>query len=135
MQFSTKKLSNLFHIDLVRLSKILEMIQFDAIMFFIALIVSSMLEKYIFKFDHKDITNVDLLLSVFCQIFFNTVVLYYLQKVVLYIPFLFPLTTDYISNYQSEKTIGATIVIGLIFYRMQPSMNDKLTLIQKRFSR
>ena len=97
-----KNVERLFRFDLIRVSKLLEITQYTIITFILAFFSGVLIDK-IFYIDIKTetidtISNVELVSKILLQILLIVIISYYIQKIVILIPFLFPLTKNYIPS-------------------------------------
>ena len=130
---SVNTLQNILHIDKIRISKLLHYCQSSIIMFIIAFILGTLIEK-VFILPTTKINNFQLLTSLFIQLSINTIAIYYLKKISFVVPSKFALTDKYINSLHNEALYGGLVGSGLILLRTQRSLYQKLEMCIERFS-
>lgn len=133
MQKTFSKTESLYRFDSFRASKLLDLVQTSIVVFVICLILGSYFDNF-FPILTNDCSNAELLTHTTLQLSLNVVLIYYIRKISENIPFLIPLSNDYISNKNGEHVLASMLMIGVIFYKPQISFQKKLNLIQERFS-
>ena len=131
-----KNVERLFRFDLIRVSKLLEITQYTIITFILAFFSGVLIDK-IFYIDIKTetidtISNVELVSKILLQILLIVIISYYIQKIVILIPFLFPLTKNYIPSMKNESIIGISLAMTMIYMSIQTNFRNKLILLKER---
>ena len=131
-----KNVERLFRFDLIRVSKLLEITQYTIITFILAFFSGVLIDK-IFYIDIKTetidtISNVELVSKILLQILLIVIISYYIQKIVILIPFLFPLTKNYIPSMKNESIIGISLAMTMIYMSIQTNFRNKLLLLKER---
>jgi hypothetical protein len=126
---------SLIRFDKIRASKLLELIQDGLIIFTLAFIIGSFLDKF-FKINKPDdeISNTRLVLEVVLQFSIIIVLAYYIGKIAQTIPFMLSLTSDYESNLKGEASSSAGLAMAIIFVGIQKNFLYKIGLLRKRFA-
>jgi hypothetical protein len=126
---------SLIRFDKIRASKLLELIQDGLIIFTLAFIIGSFLDKF-FKINKPDdeISNTRLVLEVVLQFSIIIVLAYYIGKIAQTIPFVLSLTPDYESNLKGEASSSAGLAMTIIFVGIQKNFLYKIGLLRKRFA-
>tara|TARA_B100000676_G_C18064517_1_gene839999 strand:- start:81 stop:527 length:447 start_codon:yes stop_codon:yes gene_type:complete len=137
----TKEIDSLLRFDMIRLIKILEMIQST----FIGLMISSLLsgiinkylmiefkEKYYFKDGSYFVGNKSPLLYIhlFLDIVVIVIVTYYLKKIAVIIPTPFALLDkNYIPGLKNEAAIAFTIGMNFVFRKKLVNFSKRLDVL------
>ena len=128
---NVKKLTRM---DLIRISKLLEQIQFSAIAFGFGLITGIPLNTICNVTNDEKKSNSILFFEIILHFCFVIVISYYLKKILIFIPFLFSLTPSYISNLKNEAHDGIALGLGMVFMSTQTNLHSKITLLKDRFN-
>ena len=70
--------------------------------------------------------------KILLQIILIVIFSYYIQKIVILIPFLFPLTKGYIPSMKNESIIGISLAMSMIYVSIQTNFKNKLLLLKER---
>lgn len=126
----------LLRFDLVRVSKLLEMVQDGIIVFAIAFFVGSALDRAFnsIKPVNDNMSNMELVGLLLAQFSAIIIVAYYIMKVVAVIPFFFSLSSQYVSGQKNEGLIGAGLAMAVIFVGVQKHFSTKLQILKTRFA-
>lgn len=132
----TTALERLTRFDLIRVSKLLEIIQDAIIIFAIAFYVGSALDRFFHKLkpvddNMSDMELVGILLAQFVSI---VIVAYYIRKLVDVIPFFFSLSSQYVSNQKNEAESAAGLAMSIILISVQKNFGSKLNLLKARYT-
>jgi len=123
------RLQKLFSFDLIRISKLLELIQYT-VLYSILTIPLSILVENVFPAEDKDKSSLLIFVEIVIQMVILTLLVFYIQKIVKLIPFMFPLTKNY-KPHQSFEYNGE-ITIGFIFIGTQLNIMDKIDILTER---
>lgn len=129
---SDNTLSNIFKIDRLRISKLLHYCQSSIVMFVLAFVFGTLLNKLFVR--KSPYNNFELISLTFVQLSLNTIVIYYLKKISFIIPFKLSLTDKYIPALHNEPLYGGLVGSGLILLKTQSSLYEKIDLCIQRFS-
>lgn len=131
-----KALEKLLRFDLIRASKLLEMIQGGIIIFAIAFYVGSLIDRFFNNLIVVDdnMSNAGLIGVLLGQLAVIIVTAYYIKKVSATIPFFFSLTDDYKSNMKGEANFSGGLATAIIFVSTQSSFLAKISILRKRFA-
>ena len=132
-------LKNLFRIDSIRASKLLEIGQFTILAFILGFISGSILNDYapVFQFDDdpKQSTS-ELLSDVLTNVFLISICLYYSHKILDIIrhevPFLFSLDKRYVPCMKNECIVGITLGFSLSFLSSMTDFRDKVKKLHEK---
>mgnify|MGYP003682409577 FL=1 len=135
-----KNLESLLRVDSIRLFKLLEIVYYALISFFVTLIVANILEDddtlpFIFKkYDYEKAPMGKLLIDIVIDLTFLCVFLYYLKKLLTCIPFvLAPLNNKYNPSMKGEVMVGIGLGTGIILYTSLYTIKDKLKVFDEKF--
>lgn len=124
----------LLRFDTVRVSKLLEQIQFAVIVFIIAFFVGSMTDKlFPVPKDGDKITNFDLYKDLFLQLCLIVISAYYITKLAKVIPFFFSLSEKYVPSSHGENMAGAGLAMAIIFVGVQKNFQTRIGILKNRF--
>ena len=126
--------NRLLKFDLIRVSKLLEEVQFVIIAFVISFVIGRYIDKF-FPIDSKidDISNMDLIKSITLQLALIGISGYYIMKITSIIPFVFSLTNQYIPSSHNESATGAALAMSIIFVGVQKNFQSRIGLLKTRF--
>lgn len=131
-----KNAERLFRFDLIRVSKLLEMTQYAIITFILAffsgILIDNLFYINITPENIDTITNLELITKILLQILLIVIVSYYIQKIIILIPFLFPLTKNYIPSMKNESMIGISLAMTMIYMSIQTNFRNKILLLKER---
>lgn len=132
----TSALERLTRFDLIRASKLLEITQDAIIVFVISFYLGSILDRAFNSIKPVDanMTNTELIGLLLAQFVCIVVLAYYIMKLVAVIPFMFSLSSQYISGFKNEGAIGGGIAMAIIFVGVQTHFNAKLAILKSRFA-
>ena len=133
IQYHKENLERLTRFDLVRVSKLLELIQDGLIVFVLSFYAGSAIDRLFQKADDTW-SNKDLILSLIGQFVMIVVTVYYIRKITEVIPFFFALTKEYVSNKKGEAITGYAIATSIIFVGVQKNFASKIMLLKERFA-
>ena len=131
-QYKTN-VQRLFRFDLIRASKLLEIVQFGVITFFLAFYIGSWMDS-IFPEVSEKTSNADLVRDLILQLALLLIVAYYIKKIAEVIPFLFSLSKEYKPSYKGEAAFGSAIAMVIMFASVQRKFLDKINLFKARFA-
>lgn len=127
-------IKNLLRFDTIRISKILEQIQFAVIVFIIAFFIGSSTDKlFPVQKDQQNISNFDLYKDLFLQLSLIVINSYYITKIVKIIPFFFKLSDQYIPSSRGENMIGANLAMAIILVNVQKNFQTRISILKNRF--
>lgn len=129
------RLDNIMDLSTSRIQKILEIGQYT-ILYFIMGMVAGVTLEYTFPRDNaitvKKRSLFYLIFYVSLQLVTLTIVIYYINKIVLLVPFLFKFTSYYVPGLKSEYSRGV-IALTIVFISSQPSLITRIAEIKTRF--
>ena len=132
----TTVFNQLTNISLIRAEKILEMTQSSILYFIIGLFFGIILEK-IFPTDDantvKNRTTQQLIGLIFLQLCAITIVVFYINKILPLVPFIFYIP-PYVPGLKGRNKMGGTIILTLILYRTQMSFVNRVAELIIRLS-
>jgi hypothetical protein len=127
------ELERLLRIDTVRVSKLLEQIQFAVIVFIIAFFVGSMTDRlFPIQKEAEKITDFVLYRDLFLQLCLITISAYYITKITKVIPFFFSLSDKYIPSSHGENMAGAGLAMAIIFIGVQKNFQTRIGILKNR---
>jgi hypothetical protein len=131
-----KNVERLFRFDLIRVTKLLEMTQYTLITFILAFLSGILVDNICYIDITPEtidtISNIELITKILLQIILIVIFSYYIQKIVILIPFLFPLTKGYIPSMKNESIIGISLAMSMIYVSIQTNFKNKLLLLKER---
>ena len=137
-----KNVESLLRFDIIRLFKLLEIVYYALISFFVTLLVANILEDdnympYIFKnYDYEKASIGKLLLDIIIDLSFLCVFLYYLKKLLSCIPFVLSRANKaYKSSMKGEVMVGIGLGTGIILYTSLFTVKDKLKVLDEKLKR
>ncbi len=122
------KLSKITDISLIRLEKLMESIQSSILYFILAILFGVMMEKIFPNDDPKTVkqrSTKSLTGLILIQLCIVTIVIFYIHKIVAFIPFL-AYVPPYIPGLKGEHKIGASIILMSVFYKTQSSFINRI---------
>jgi hypothetical protein len=127
-------IESLLSVDTIRISKLLEQIQFAIIVFIIAFFVGSTTDKlFPVQKDFENISNFDLYKDLLLQLSLIVISSYYITKIVKLIPFFFKLSDQYIPSSHGESMAGAGLAMAIIFVGVQKNFQTRIAILKNRF--
>ena len=113
-----KKFSKVFKFNIIEAHKLLEIGQYCILTFFITLICSTAINRFIIsdRIKLRSINTPDLILKISGYTLIIAVFARYIPKLVSVIPFFGHFSKKYKSNFKGEANTGITISMGLAFY-------------------
>ena len=131
-----KNSERLFRFDLIRFSKLLEITQYAILTFVFAFFSGILIDKICYieiTPDNIDkISNFELISKIFLQTLLIVLGSYYIQKIIILIPFIFPLTANYIPSMKNESKIGISLSMTMIYISIQKNFINKILLLKSR---
>ena len=112
----------------VQILKIVEIVQYSVIFFFITTIVSYILNKHVFtetKQTIKRMSKFKLAISILSQLIILSIMLYTIRKIAMLIPSIATLMNG---TYKAYSTHEYTVHIALVFFFMEMTENIRLKL-------
>ena len=124
----------LLRVDTVRVSKLLEQIQFAVIVFIIAFFVGSMTDKlFPVPKEAEKITDFELYRDLFLQLCLIVISAYYITKFAKVIPFFFSLSSKYVPSSHGENVAGGGLAMAIIFVGVQKNFQTRIAILKNRF--
>ena len=114
----SKKLKSLFEINHIRFQKILEMSQDTLVTFAFSVLAATTFNKYSFNYIEGEKDHI-ILTKLLIELIVLIIVLYYLRKIIMVVPFLFKYTKNYIPGRPSsddEGLLGKSCNYGNCFF-------------------
>ena len=132
----TSALERLTRFDLIRVSKLLELVQDGVIIFALAFYVGSALDRFFntLKPVNDNMSNMELIGILVAQLACIIIVAYYIRKIVDVIPFFFSLSSQYVSNQKGEADSAAGLAMTIVFVGIQKNFAAKIGLLKSRFA-
>ena len=124
----------LIRFDTIRISKLLEMIQYAVIVFILAFFIGSATDSlFPLPKPEEKISDFDLYKDIFLQLCLIVISVYYITKIAQVIPFFFSLSDKYIPSAKDENMKGAGIALAIIFVGVQKNFQGRIELLKKKF--
>jgi hypothetical protein len=121
----------LVRFDSIRIHKLMEIIQYSVITFFLGILLGGYVNKLFPKADPLKNTS-RIILELVLQVSFITISLYYFQKLMSLIPFMFHFDSTYIPSHKNEGIKGAMIGLGLVFAASQIELKNKINILMTK---
>ena len=131
-----ERIAKVTDLSIIRLQKLLEIVQYTFICIFVSMLCGIVLEKQ-FKQSTESIkksSTTKRILTFILRIIAGTIVAFYIHKVVGLVPFLFHMSASYKPSLHGESKFGATIVLTFALYQSQPSLLGIIQEIEKRIN-
>ena len=128
-----KNWERLTRFDLIRVSKLLEQLQFSAMAFAFGIAVGIPLNDVCSVENDENKSNAELYFEIVLHFCFIILITYYLKKILMLIPFLFRLSPKYVPNLKGEAQHGIGLGLGIVFMSTQTNMRSKITLLKDRY--
>jgi len=130
----TKKEKQITSFDKIRLLKFIELFQYTFIFYFIAIVISKFLNKYLFTTKEEEIKKYSFLrlsFSIILQLFILIVTFFYIRKIVKAIPSVASLLSeDFIPLTTLEYSMHIAFVF--IFLDIVKNLKLKVSLIEEK---
>lgn len=134
MEQSASKFERLIRFDTVRISKLLEMIQFAVIVFILAFFIGSATDSlFPLPKPNEKISDFELYRDLFLQLCLIVISSYYIIKIADVIPFFFSLSDKYIPSAHGENMKGAALAMAIIFVGVQKNFQGRIALLKQKF--
>ena len=133
----TKKEKQFTNFDKIRFLKFIELFQYTVIFYFIAIVISKFLNKYLFTTKEEEIKKYSFLrlsFSIIIQLFVLIVTFFYIRKIVKAIPSVASLISeDFIPLTTLEYSMHIAFVF--IFLDIVKNLKFKVSLIEEKLPR
>jgi hypothetical protein len=124
----------LIRFDAIRVSKLLEMIQYAVIVFILAFFIGSATDSlFPLPRPEEKISDFNLYKDLFLQLCLIVISIYYINKIAQIIPFFFSLSDKYVPSAKEENIKGAGIALAIIFVGVQKNFQGRIALLKKKF--
>lgn len=120
-----------YRFDLIRLNKLMEIIQYSILYFIVVFVVASYIDKWFPKYNPRKKTYL-VGLEVVAQMLVYILMTYYLRKIIWIVPPIV-ITKNYIPSLKQESTTAITIIGALAMTQVQPNFLKKIRLLSYRF--
>ena len=118
---------------LIRVERILELTQSILLYFVVGLMLGTLLDKIFPKYDPKESMAQNWAWAIL-QILANGFVMYYMEKLISVVPFLFHFYAPYTPNNEKHTQIGESIAISLVFFATQDNLMSRINAIQDKLN-
>ena len=123
-----QRVSSILEVSNIRFQKILHIAQLAFFALVLSLIVAPLYNYIIFPLNkEEDYWKIFTKLSI--EVCILVILLYYVRKITLILPFLFQYSKDYDPEHKSsdgESLIGNTIAMAIVFATVQTKLKDKV---------
>lgn len=128
------QLEKLVRFDTIRISKLLEEVQFAIIVFIIAFFIGSMTDRlFPLSKTPDETTDFELIKDILLQLSLIVISAYYIMKVARVVPFMFSLSDKYIPSAHGESAAGGGLAMAIIFISVQKNFQTRITQLKNRF--
>lgn len=124
----TNKIKSLLEFNHIRVQKLLEMSQDTLVTFLVSLLAATLFNKMSFNLnisEENSITFAKLLI----ELIFLIIVLYYVRKIIMTVPFFFRYTKNYIPGRPSsdgEGLMGKVVTMAIVFGTILVKLKEKI---------
>jgi hypothetical protein len=124
----TNKIKSLLEFNHIRVQKLLEMSQDTLVTFLVSLLAATLFNKMSFNLnisEENSITFAKLLI----ELIFLIIVLYYVRKIIMTVPFFFRYTKNYIPGRPSsdgEGLLGKVVTMAIVFGSILVKLKEKI---------
>jgi hypothetical protein len=126
MTYFEKRLGQLLAFDIIRLGKIIEMMQFAFVFTILALLGASVMNRYVlFSRTEEKETFMNLFWKVGLELGLSTILFFYLRKVALLWPSLAAMVLPNFAPYTTID-VGTWIVMAVVYLWGMPKMKSKV---------
>lgn len=132
MEKVSANLEKLARFDTIRISKLLEIIQFTIVVFIAAFFAGSYIDR-LFPIQQEDITDLQLWRDIILQLSLISVSAYYVLKFAKVVPFFFSIDSNYVSGSHGENTFGAGLAMAIIFVGVQKNFGTRIDMLKLRY--
>lgn len=133
MEKKSSEFERLVRFDAIRISKLLEQVQYAVIVFVMAFFIGSMTDKLFPLPTDKEMTDFDLYKDLFLQLCLIVISAYYITKAARVIPFFFSLSEKYVASSHGESMTGAGLAMTIIFVGVQKNFQARITMLKNKF--
>jgi hypothetical protein len=132
-KIGSSNLEKLTRFDTIRLSKLLEQVQFSVIAFIITFFLGIYADK-LFPVKEDSTSEFDLWRDTLLQLAVITIGAYYVIKISKVIPFLFSLDNRYIAGSHGENVFGAGLAMSIIFVSVQKNFGARISKLKALYN-
>ena len=131
----TNRIKSVLEFNHIRVQKLLEMSQDTIVTFIISLIAATLFNKMSFDLnisEENSITFAKLLI----ELIFLIILLYYVRKIIMVVPFFFRYTKNYIPGRPSsdgEGLMGKVVTMAIVFGTILVKLKEKIKHISNLF--
>lgn len=125
----------LFRFDLIRATKILEMVQYAAITFILTFFLGMAIDRVfpINENNEEGIDNYFLFENLGLQLFLIVITSYYIKMFINLVPVLISLSNGYQKSMNYEDQIGISTAQAIMFIGVQKNFSKRLSILIDRF--
>ena len=135
MEGRASDFERLIRFDKIRVSKLLEEIQFSVVVFILSFAIGSMTDRlFPVQKDIQNISDFDLIKDLFLQLVLITISAYYIMKIAHVIPFMFSLSNKYVASSHGESAAGGGLAMAIIFIGVQRNFQTRIGILKSRFT-
>ena len=132
MNYNSNALKKLLVFDKIRISKLLEISQYSILSIIPTIIIGKFINNFFNDYSNKITTNKTILLiGIIFNLIAYVIATFYIEKLVMIIPFYFSLDKKYKPCLKNECKIGITTSIVLFFISTQTSLINNINLLVK----
>ena len=118
----------------IRIERVLELSQTVLVYFMVGMMLGVMLDRVFPKF-HPEESHAKLWTMALLQIFLNAMIIYFMEKLINLVPFLFHFYDKYTPGEDRHGEIGKSIAMSLVFFATQDNLLSRVNEIQNRFNK
>ena len=132
----------LIEIDSIRIMKLLELCQYSILSIFPAIIIGELINKLFTDYskiynNENQVINIKQFTKIIIEICLNlclyVISLFYINKLVKIIPFLFRFNNRYIPSLKGESNMGISTGVGLFLFITQSNLANNAKLLVNRY--
>ena len=127
------RINNLLRFDKIRLCKLLEISQHCLFGFSFTLLFGNLINSIFYDDDIEELSTIYLILIIFIELILTVLIVYYIRKIIIIIPFLFSfITNKYVPSKKDEVSNGYVIGSTLILTITLENLNKKFEELDRR---
>lgn len=124
------RLKSLTRFDIIRMSQLLEILQYSVLYAFVAGIAGLLLER-IFPEPDRSKSNYQILIEVLLQCMMSALAVFYVRKIVKVFPFILEEGKYYKTHVVDEY--NGEIMIAIVFVGIQKNLLTKIDILRERY--
>lgn len=133
--FASPEVDRLVRFDTIRLSKLLEEVQFAIIVFIIAFFIGTWTDRlFRIRKPANETSDMELIRDIALQLSLIVISAYYIMKIAHVIPFFFSMNNNYVPSSHGESSAGGGLAMAIIFISVQKNFQARIAELKLRFT-